>query len=173
MALKSGLQLYTYNFTGTIDTPVFTANSLFNYVRDESLDMDKTEIDASSRASVTFRQFVPGLSNGNVETQIMHLPGDPIFDAIQTAFFNTTTLLMAFVDGPLQPADARHGETGTIDVSGLYGAFYVTNFTEQRALEDAQVHDIRFSPTLNIVAGDPPVIEVPIYKTVQVTIPTP
>jgi len=165
MALKSGLQLYTYNFTGTIATPIFSATSLFNYVRDESLDMDRTEVDASSRASVTFRQFVPGLANGNVETQIMHLPGDAIFDDIQDAFFNNTTLLMAFVDGPLQAADARHGETGTIDVTGLYGCFYVTNFTEQRALEDAQVHDIRFSPTLEPVTND-----VPIYKTVSVTL---
>ena len=165
MALKSGLQLYTYNFTGTIASPVFTAASLFNYVRDESLDMDRTEVDASSRASVTFRQFVPGLANGNVETQIMHLPGDAIFDDIQDAFFNNTTLLMAFVDGPLQAGDERHGETGTIDVTGLYGCFYVTNFTEQRALEDAQVHDIRFSPTLEPVTND-----VPIYKTVSVTL---
>ena len=143
MALKSGLQLYTYQLAGTLAVP--TTYSLFNYVRDESVDMDRTEVDASSRASVTFRQFVPGLSNGNVETQIMHLPGDTIFDAIQSAFFNNTTLLMAFVDGPLQAGDERHGETGTISVSGLWGAFYVTNFTEQRALEDAQVHDIRFS----------------------------
>lgn len=165
MALKSGLQLYTYNFTGTIATPIFSATSLFNYVRDESLDMDRTEVDASSRASVTFRQFVPGLANGNVETQIMHLPGDAIFDDIQDAFFNNTTLLMAFVDGPLQAGDERHGETGTIDVTGLYGCFYVTNFTEQRALEDAQVHDIRFSPTLEPVTND-----VPIYKTVSVTL---
>ncbi len=163
MALKSGLQLYTYNLAGTIATP--TTYNLFNYVRDESVDMDRTEVDASSRASVTFRQFVPGLSNGNVETQIMHLPGDPIFDDIQEAFFNNTTLLMAFVDGPLQAGDARHGETGTISVSGLWGAFYVTNFTEQRALEDAQVHDIRFSPTLEPVTN-----EVPIYKTVSVTL---
>lgn len=163
MALKSGLQLYTYNLAGTIATP--TTYSLFNYVRDESVDMDRTEVDASSRASVTFRQFVPGLSNGNVETQIMHLPGDIIFDDIQEAFFNNTTLLMAFVDGPLQAGDARHGETGTISVSGLWGAFYVTNFTEQRALEDAQVHDIRFSPTLEPVTN-----EVPIYKTVSVTL---
>lgn len=163
MALKSGLQLYTYNLAGTIATP--TTYNLFNYVRDESVDMDRTEVDASSRASVTFRQFVPGLSNGNVETQIMHLPGDTIFDAIQAAFFNNTTLLMAFVDGPLQAGDERHGETGTIDVSGLWGAFYVTNFTEQRALEDAQVHDIRFSPTLEPVTN-----AVPIYKTVSVTL---
>jgi len=163
MALKSGLQLYTYQLAGTLATP--TTYSLFNYVRDESVDMDRTEVDASSRASVTFRQFVPGLSNGNVETQIMHLPGDAIFNDIQAAFFNNTTLLMAFVDGPLQSADARHGETGTISVSGLWGAFYVTNFTEQRALEDAQVHDIRFSPTLEPVTN-----AVPIYKTVSVTI---
>ena len=163
MALKSGLQLYTYQLAGTLAVP--TTYSLFNYVRDESVDMDRTEVDASSRASVTFRQFVPGLSNGNVETQIMHLPGDTIFDAIQTAFFNNTTLLMAFVDGPLQAGDERHGETGTISVSGLWGAFYVTNFTEQRALEDAQVHDIRFSPTLEPVTN-----AVPIYKTVSVTI---
>jgi hypothetical protein len=163
MALKSGLQLYTYNLAGTIATP--TTYNLFNYVRDESVDMDRTEVDASSRASVTFRQFVPGLSNGNVETQIMHLPGDTIFDAIQSAFFNNTTLLMAFVDGPLQSGDERHGETGTISVAGLWGAFYVTNFTEQRALEDAQVHDIRFSPTLEPVTN-----AVPIYKTVSVTL---
>ena len=163
MALKSGLQLYTYQLAGTLAVP--TTYSLFNYVRDESVDMDRTEVDASSRASVTFRQFVPGLSNGNVETQIMHLPGDTIFDAIQTAFFNNTTLLMAFVDGPLQAGDERHGETGTISVSGLWGAFYVTNFTEQRALEDAQVHDIRFSPTLEPVTN-----AVPIYKTVSVTL---
>ena len=163
MALKSGLQLYTYQLAGTLAVP--TTYSLFNYVRDESVDMDRTEVDASSRASVTFRQFVPGLSNGNVETQIMHLPGDTIFDAIQTAFFNNTTLLMAFVDGPLQSGDERHGETGTISVSGLWGAFYVTNFTEQRALEDAQVHDIRFSPTLEPVTN-----AVPIYKTVSVTL---
>ena len=163
MALKSGLQLYTYQLAGTLAVP--TTYSLFNYVRDESVDMDRTEVDASSRASVTFRQFVPGLSNGNVETQIMHLPGDTIFDAIQSAFFNNTTLLMAFVDGPLQSGDERHGETGTISVSGLWGAFYVTNFTEQRALEDAQVHDIRFSPTLEPVTN-----AVPIYKTVSVTL---
>ena len=163
MALKSGLQLYTYKLDGTIAVP--TTYSLFNYVRDESVDMDRTEVDASSRASVTFRQFVPGLSNGNVETQIMHLPGDAIFDDIQAAFFNNTTLLMAFVDGPLEGGDERHGESGTISVSGLWGAFYVTNFTEQRALEDAQVHDIRFSPTLEPVTN-----AVPIYKTVSVTL---
>ena len=59
MALKGGLQLYTYNLVGTIATP--TTYNLFNYVRDETVDMDRTEVDASSRASVTFRQFVPVL----------------------------------------------------------------------------------------------------------------
>ena len=102
MALKAA-----YSFTRTNDRNNRNADGLrlFNYVRDESVDMDRTEVDASSRASVTFRQFVPGLSNGNVETQIMHLPGDTIFDAIQNAFFNNTILLMAFVDGPLQAGD--------------------------------------------------------------------
>ena len=78
MALKSGLQLYTYQLTGTLAVPVLY--NLFNYVRDESVDMDRTEIDASSRASATFRQFVPGLANGNVETQ---MPSSPRFFSTQ------------------------------------------------------------------------------------------
>ena len=82
--------------------------------------MDRTEVDAGNRASVTFRQFVPGLSNGNVETQIMHLPGDTIFDAIQNAFFNNTILLMALLTDRYKPAtkDTAKAEPSAFLVCG-------------------------------------------------------
>lgn len=164
MALKSGLQLFTYRLEGTLDSP--TAYNLVTHVRDEALDMDRTEVDVSSRASVTFRQFVPGLSNGNVETQILHLPGDPNFEAFRDSFFNNTPVLMAFVDNPLQAADfPATTPAGDYDSEGLWGAFFVTNFSEARALEDGHMHDVRFSPTLEPVTN-----VVPIYKKTTVTV---
>ncbi len=152
--LKPGLQAYTYKFDGTLASP--TNLTLIKIVRDESVDFDRGSIDGSSRQS-KFRSKVPGLIEGDIETQILHLPGDAVFDAIQQAFFDGTKVGMAFVDGPLQAGDQQHGETGTIDVVGLWGSFYVTNFSEQRALEEAMVHDVRFSNTLENTTNAPPI----------------
>ena len=129
--------------------------------------MDKTEIDASSRGSKGFRVKVPGLIEGTYEGQLLHTPGDPVFETIKTAFFNNSVLLMAFVDGPLDAADALWGEEFPLDVTGLWGAFYITNFSESRALEDVLMHDVRFSATLEDTT-----LTAPDYKTETIPAPT-
>ena len=128
--------------------------------------MDKTEVDAASRGSKGFRIKVPGLIEGTYEGQILHTPGDTIFDKIQAAFFANTILRMAFVDGPLDAADALWGEEFPLDVTGMWGAYYVTNFTEARAMEDVLMHDVRFSPTL-----EPTTLTAPEYKTQETPAP--
>lgn len=162
MAL-TGLKLYTYRLAGTLETP--TAYNKVGPIKDETLNMEKNLIDVTSRLANGFRLQTGGLIEGSIEASLIYLPGNADFIAFQAAFFNGEPVLMAFVDGPLVDGDQQHGETGTISVQGLWGAFNVTNFSQNRSLEDAVTIDVQFTADLE------PVTDVgPSWKTTSVTI---
>ena len=152
---KIGLELYTYRLEGTLATP--TDYHKVGVIRGERLNMQKSLVDVTSRLANGFRLNKGGLIDGTIDCDAIYLPSNADLQAFETAFFNGTQVLMAFVDGPLQDGDQEHGEpAGSTNVEGLWGAFNVTNFGQARGLEDATTIDIQFAATLEASTNTAP-----------------
>lgn len=127
--LVLGLDAVTAINSGTTAVPVW---EILTNIRDETLNMDKALADVTTRAANGWRLQVGTLKNGTVDTQMLYDTEDADFVTIRDAFLNDTRLLMGFFDG--DPA-----VTGT---QGLVGGFGVTNFTQNRQLEEAVMMDV-------------------------------
>ena len=135
--LVLGLYAFTALNSGTTAAPVYT--ELLN-TKDETLNMESALSDVTTRAANGWRLQVGTLSDASVDTQALYKAGtDANFDTIRDAFLNKTRILMGFFDG--DPAGAGAGNT----VSGLTGGFSVTNFTQNRALEEAIMVDVTYT----------------------------
>lgn len=142
MGTKLGLNAVTAINSGTTAAPVY---EIITNIRDESINMDTALADVTTRASNGWRLQVATLSNGSIDAQMLYDTANPDFSSVQDAFFNRERLLMGFFDG--DPED-----TGT---QGLVGGFGVTNFTENRNLEEAIMVDVTFTARENDVGDGP------------------
>lgn len=124
-----GLNAITALNTGTTAAPVWV---IIDNIKDETLNLETALADITTRRAGGWRQEVGTLSRGSVDTQMLYDLDDTNFVAFRNAFFGKTRLLLGFFDGP--PATA-----GT---EGLIGGFGVTNFTENRQLEEAVMVDV-------------------------------
>lgn len=104
-------------------------------IRDETLNMDTSLADITTRKAAGWRLQVGTLSEGSVDCQIMYDTADADFVAFEEAFFNKTRINMGFWDGP----------QATIGTQGLQGGWSVTNFTINRQLEEAMMVDVTFT----------------------------
>lgn len=143
MSGKAGLQMYTYILEGTIGTP--TAQHKVGVLRDERIELSDGDVDVTARDSQGWEEMIGGLRTCNVSGRLVFRPADTHFETLRAAFFNRTQVLMAFADGPLADGDQQNGETGSLTVRSLKGAFRVKEFSIDRNLSDAVMVDVRFS----------------------------
>ena len=101
-------------------------------VRDVTLSMEAGEADITTRGNNGWRATAPTLRECTVEFQMVWKPGDPVFDAIKTAFLTSGTVALAVLD-------QKVGITGA---QGPLGDFSITNFSRSEALEEAIVADV-------------------------------
>ena len=136
-----GLNAKLYRNTGTQETPTWT--EIAN-VKDVTLNLEKGEADATTRASSGWRQTVATLKEATVEFEMVWDPSDEGFQAIKDGFFNNTAIDIAVMDGPLPPAS---GETS----QGLRAQWAVTKFSRNEPLEEVLTVSVSIKPTYGSV----------------------
>lgn len=132
-----GLDLVTY-LADSVTTPVY--DNPVGPVKDESVGLQRALADVTDRRGNGFRLQKPTLLDGTVTLTLTYEPGNADFDEFRAAFFNRTQVVLFFADG-----DA----TATGTWYGLLAAFEVSNFGQQRQLEDAVVIDVELVPNLD------------------------
>ncbi|TVQ64483.1 MAG: hypothetical protein EA379_01310 [Phycisphaerales bacterium] len=93
-------------------------------VRDVTLSLEAGEADVTTRANDGWRATLPGLRDGDLEFEMMWLPGDAGFEAIRNAFLSSGPIGLAAMD--------RAGSSG----EGPIATYSITNFTRSEPLEE-------------------------------------
>ena len=150
MAIVLGLNAFTHRSTAfDVTTPLWVT---VTNIRDETVSLDTSLADITTRKAAGWRLQVGTLSEGTVDANVMYDTSDADFTAFQDAYFNKTPLLMAFMDGDI-------AVTGN---QGLKGAFMVTTFGINRQLEEAMAIDITFTATADDLGAGPIWFTVPV-----------
>lgn len=142
MSIILGLNAVTAINSGSTAVPVW---EILTNIRDEAVNMETALADVTNRASNGWRLQVPTLSTGSVDSQMIYDTDNSDFNTVHTAFLNRTRLLMGFFDG----------DPETAGTEGLMGGFGVTNFTNNRNLEEAIMVDVTFTARENDVGDGP------------------
>lgn len=101
-------------------------------VRDVNLSLEAGEADVTTRGNSGWRATAPTLRECQVEFQMVWRPGDPVFDAIKSAFLTSGTVALAVLDQKRTIAGAQ----------GPLGDFSILNFSRNESLEEAIVADV-------------------------------
>ncbi|HOF18485.1 MAG TPA: phage tail tube protein [Phycisphaerae bacterium] len=137
MSVRRGLDAKLYRNTGTYEAPVWAeiANA-----KDLTLNLEKGEADVTTRANDGWRATVGTLKDGSIEFEMVWDTEDAGFSALQSAYFDDTSVELAVMDGDIEEAGSQ----------GLRASFVVTNFTRNEPLEEAMT----VSVTLKIAYSD-------------------
>jgi len=125
-----------YYNTGTYASPTWTEIS---NVKDVTLNLEKDEIDVTTRASGGFKERADGLIDASIGFQILWNNSDTAFTALQDGFFNKTAVEMLVLDGP-------QTTTGS---EGLRATCMVKSFTRSEPLGGALMADVNLLPVKN------------------------
>ena len=108
-----------------------SGNTTVNTVRDLDLDMDATEVDATSRDNAGWKKTRSGLRSWRVSFEMLYDPANTAWEAIRTAYFAGTSIGCSVLDGSA-------GE-------GVSGAVYVTSFGRGEPLDDMVTTAVTFT----------------------------
>ena len=109
------------------------ATNLLENVRDVTLNLDKSEVDVTTRAGSGWKQTIGGLKDASIEFDMIWDDEDAGFTALQAAFFNDTAVALLCLD--------------QINGKGLDADFAITKFSRSEALDDALKVSVTAKPT--------------------------
>jgi len=101
-------------------------------VRDVNLNLEAGEADVTTRGNSGWRATAPTLRECQVEFQMVWRPGDPVFEAVKTAFLTSSTVALAVLDQ----------KRNIVGAQGPLGDFSILNFSRNESLEEAIVADV-------------------------------
>lgn len=113
-------------------------------VRDATLNLEKGEADATTRAASGWRATKPTLKDGSVEFEMVWDTSDAGFTAIKDAYFNGTTIAIAVLDG----------DKDTNGTQGLWADFEVANFSRSEPLDDVVKANVSLKLAYSDVAAE-------------------
>lgn len=117
-----------YGEAGTSGVPTTELSNVTNV----TVTLDAGEADVTTRSNDGFRAIIGGLKECYIEYEMLYLPNDPGFRAIQKAWLDSDQIHLAALTGP-------NGE-------GPVGDFSITGFSRSEQLEEA----IRYSVTAKL-----------------------
>lgn len=103
-----------------------------------TLNLEKGEADATTRANSGWEAVVATLKKAAVEVELLWDTADAGFDALKTAFLNDSTI-------GLQVLDETSGE-------GLQADFIVMNFPREEPIDGVQAVSCTLKPTYSATA---------------------
>ncbi len=126
----------TYYNTASYATPTW---SEISNIANLSLNLDKDEIDLTTRGSGGFKEFVDGLIDAGIDFDLVWDTSDAAFTAIQTAYFAKTAVEFLILDG----------DEGTTGSQGLRVTCMIKKFSRSEQLGDALKVDVTIRPVKN------------------------
>lgn len=141
---KLGLELGSFLNTGTIASPTWAE---IGPIRDETLNLSRSLADVTTRQAKGFRLQRGTLMEGTIDATMIYKPGNTQFDAIQTAFFASTQIILGLFDGDVTVAGTYYG---------LHSAANVTDFSMNRELEEAATISVQFTLDLETTTETAP-----------------
>jgi len=131
MATRLGLACVAYYFDTTWKE--------LTVARDVSLGLEAGEADVTTRGANGWELTIATLKKGSVDIELLYDTADPGFTALQNAYFTSSPLKMAFMDGPaLAPASTAQG---------LLAYFSVSKFSRDEPLQEALKIKATVKPT--------------------------
>lgn len=134
MSFVLGLDGKAYRNTATHASPTWTE---IENIQDAALNLTGETDDVTIRGGSGWRLNVTTLLDGSVDFGMVYDTDDADFEAIQSAFFNKTTLLLAFMDGDIT----------TNGSEGLRAPMAVNSFGRTENLAEAMKVPVTVSPT--------------------------
>ena len=117
-------------------------------VKNVTLNLQKGEADVTTRANNGWKATAATVKEGSIEFEMVWDTTDAGFTAIKTAWFNSSIIGIAAMDGPI----ATNGS------QGLWADCQVIDFSREEPLEEAITVKVTVKPTYSANA--------PIWKTI-------
>jgi predicted secreted protein len=134
MGVKLGLDAKLYRNTADYATP--TWEEVTN-VKDLTLNLEAGEADVTTRANAGWRATLAALKDGSIEFEMVWDTEDDDFTAIKDAFFGSTGVEFAVMDGDITVVGAQ----------GLRALMAITSFSRSEPLEEAISVSVTAKPT--------------------------
>ena len=119
---RVGIKGQSYLNKGTHTTPAWKRAKI---LRDLTLAMSKAEVQVKNKGSM-FVEYLTGLIDVPLDCECDWEPGDPVFDAMQEAYWSEEPLEFLILDGGIRKKGAQ----------GLRANFIVTKFERGEPMED-------------------------------------
>jgi len=132
-AIKLGRNATINRNTGTYGSPVWSNVAL---AKDVTLNLDKTEADASSRFS-GWTLTVGALKNATVEFEVIEDTTDANWTALKNSFINGTEIDIAVLNGP----------SATSGSNGVRAYWEVMSFNRNEPLTGIITRTVTMKPT--------------------------
>lgn len=129
-----------YRNSGSYGTPTW---DLITNVRDLTLNLDKDEVDITTRGSGGFKEFIDGMIDASIDFGMVWDTADTDFTAIRTAFFAKTAIEFLILDGLVATPGSQ----------GLRVTCMVKSFTRNENLGEALMVDVTLRPVKNANAA--------------------
>lgn len=136
MALVVAENAKLYYNSGSYGSPTWVEVSL---AKDVTLNLEKSDIDVTTRGSGGFTEYANGLIDASIEFSCLYNTADAAFQAVRDAFINKTNIEMLVLDG----------STGTSGSQGLRAIMLVGSFTRNETLGEALMVDVSMKPVAN------------------------
>jgi hypothetical protein len=133
MAVRLGFQGKTYRNTGTFGGPVWVE---VPNIRDNTLTLEGTEADATTRAGGGYKQTMLALIDAGVEFDVLWDPADANFTAFRTAFFARSVVGMGIFDGDVTVSGTQ----------GLKADMNVLSFSRGEPLDGMMTAKVKIKP---------------------------
>ena len=134
MGVRLGLEAKLYRNTGTSGSPTWTE---MTNVKDLTLNLEASEADVTTRGNAGWRATLAALKDASIEFEMVWDTADAAFTAIKDAFFGSTSVEFAVMDGDIETAGSQ----------GLRAVMSVTNFSRSEPLEEAISVSVTAKPT--------------------------
>lgn len=124
---------------GSGDEPTdvnITDFAVIDTVRDLNLNLEKGEIDITTRGNSGWTAYAAGLKDGEVTFQMPWDPADSAFADLVGFWENDTLFAAMFLDG----------DKGTIGKQGFAANFLCTNFSRSEPIDGAGQADVTLLP---------------------------
>jgi len=134
MGVKLGLDAKLYRNTGTSGSPTWVE---MTNVKDLTLSLEAGEADVTTRGNAGWRATLAALKDASIEFEMMWDTADAAFTAIKDAFFGSTSVEFAVMDGDIETTGSQ----------GLRAVMSITNFSRSEPLEEAISVSVTAKPT--------------------------
>ena len=98
MGVKLGLDAKLYRNTGTSGSPTWVE---MTNVKDLTLNLEASEADVTTRGNAGWRATLAALKDASIEFEMVWDTADAAFTAIKDAFFGSTSVEFAVMDGDI------------------------------------------------------------------------